>query len=558
MNVTFKKISVALYCCIFTVFGFLHYVEAYIGTTIFKDTDIHEEMIGVKSMVGYYAADVSDDIYYIQNNNSNKYIDIHGPSTASGALIHEWTYHPNKSENWRITKSTDGYYIIKSLYSNKYIGVDSSNIGVGKDNIKQYYFITDYTKWVMYFDGDDNYVFKPKKWANQYLSSPVNSSNDELQLSSNIGSSIEWKLHKQENISNGTYFIQNFETRKYADLCGPSTADGAVIHQWDLNASNLSSISSWRKWEITKQTDLYYTIKNVYSGKYMGVESSTLAIKQYTSVSDNTKWKIYLIDSDTDLESTEYIFVPKGYSYAPYSYSIGVEDGSNSNGRDLEVKGINESRTSWKLSDASMTYLDRINTWQYEDTRFDYFIGYFEPQGVENGTGYIDMQIYAEHDPESDDTIWDGWFNTAINHATDQWTSAMPDYIRDFENVSTLSSADIEIYGGDIDYFGYSTVPFYGATSLDGYSVEGFVIYLNEILRVFEYDRTIFKILSTDDRRSLEDLKITITHEMGHALGYAGHSYSTVFAVVNQTHDCYVLQTNEILHLKQIWEIFYE
>jgi hypothetical protein len=76
----------------------------------------------LQTITGYEYADISGT-FYIQNNYTDKFIDIHGPSTSDGALIHEWVYHTNMSENWEISDTSDGYYTIKSLYSNKYIGV---------------------------------------------------------------------------------------------------------------------------------------------------------------------------------------------------------------------------------------------------------------------------------------------------------------------------------------------------------------------------------------------------------------------------------------------------
>ncbi len=547
MKIAMKKFFVLLYCCFFTAFACPLYVKGILDP-----------------LIGYTIADVSNGTYYIQNSYNSKYIDIHGPSTAEGALIHVWSYHTELYENWEITKTTDGYYNIKSLYSYKYIGVDSQNIGINKDNIKQYSTLNDYTKWQIYVDDDENYVFKPKSWINlyQHLICP---SNDELQLSSSIPSTAQWKLYKQENIYNGTYFIQNIDTRKYMDLCGPSTADGAIIHQWDLNANNSSSIDSWRKWEITKQSDLYYTIKNVYSGKYLGLDTSTLAIKQYSSIADNTKWKIYLTvtiddldDGGEDLEVLEYIFVPKGDSYPPYSYSFAVEDGTNINGRDLVLKSANDTRISWDFADASLTYITRIYNWEYKDTRISYYFAYFLPETYINGFAQRNINIFKyNHDINTDSDFTDA-FDLAIPNANSEWRSALSPYIDEFLTTQYLYNADIEIFGGTFDELGYDSVIGAGVCGPISRSVYGFVIYENEISKVYRYYQMKIDIINYAENETEWGMSIVVTHEMGHALGYAGHSFNDIDAIMNASYSTDELQPDEIQNIYQIWEIFYE
>jgi hypothetical protein len=522
-----------------------------------------------QTIIGYSFADVGGN-YYIQSNYSSKYIDIHGPSTLSGTLIHEWVYHPDLQENWFISKLEDGYYCIKSVYSNKYIGVDSQNTGINKNNIKQFTTLNDYTKWVIYVDNEGKYIIKPKLWNYQYLASPVNSSVDELQLSNSLTSTAtKWTFYKQEDVSNGTYFMQNIDTRKYADLYGPLVDAGTIIHQWDLNASNLSTISSWRQWEIIKGSDLYYTIKNIYSGKYMGYDTSTWAIKQYSSVSDNTKWKIYSINTisveldGTDTSVTEYIFVPKGSSFSPYSYSIGVSDGTNVNGRALTLKSVSESRISWDLADATLTYLTRIYNWDYQDTRFSYAFGYFEPEYYVYGVGRRNIDLYIYNHDVLSDPAFSTAFTAAIPYSTNQWDNALNPFINNFQTTPYETSADIRIYGGTIEDLGYDSVPGAGVCGVVSSNLVGFVIYGNEILKVFEYHQMYIDIINYAENEDQFGMNVVLTHEMGHALGFAGHSYNDIggienYAVMNGTYSTSILQNDEKAHLYQIWDHIYD
>lgn len=98
--------------------------------------------------------------YYIQNASTGKYVDIKGPSTSEGAIIHQWQYHTGNQAKWNIehVSNSGGYVRLKSVYSNLYIGVDSSDTSV----IRQYSTQNDYTLWKIDRTTFGNLVFKCK------------------------------------------------------------------------------------------------------------------------------------------------------------------------------------------------------------------------------------------------------------------------------------------------------------------------------------------------------------------------------------------------------------
>jgi len=58
-------------------------------------------------------------------------------------------------------------------------------------------------------------------------------------------------------------------------------------------------------------------------------------------------------------------------------------------------------------------------------------------------------------------------------------------------------------------------------------------------------------------------MNVVLTHEMGHALGFAGHSYNDIggienYAVMNGTYSTSILQNDEKAHLYQIWDYIYD
>ncbi len=115
--------------------------------------------------------------------------------------------------------------------------------------------------------------------------------------------------------------VHNMGTRRYMDVEGPSTAEGANIQQWEI-----STAATQKRWIIEKTTSGYYTIKSAFSNKYVGVDSTSgTAVKQYGTVSDYTKWIIL------ERSSGDYSFhcVALGETLALSSQSDSSQNGSD-------------------------------------------------------------------------------------------------------------------------------------------------------------------------------------------------------------------------------------
>ena len=143
--------------------------------------------------------DLAQGTYYIQNVATEKYIDIEGPSTSSGAIIHQWEYHGEDQEKWIVEYVSDSgdYWRLKSVFSNLYLGVDSSNTSV----IRQYSEQNDYTLWKLErtSSGNVKFVCKATESSGKVLSVPLNSNSDgldltQLEYTNNTNYIDEWKL----------------------------------------------------------------------------------------------------------------------------------------------------------------------------------------------------------------------------------------------------------------------------------------------------------------------------------------------------------------------------
>ncbi len=161
--------------------------------------------------------------YYIQNAGTEKYIDVEGPSTASGAIIQQWQFHTGNSEKWTLqhVSGSGGYVRLKSVLSNLYLGVDSSNTA----SIKQYSTQNDYTLWKIERTsaGNQMLICKATESSGLVLSVPLSSNingTDLTQLSytENTNYRDEWYINKKvvsfvnyydSSISNNSTLLQN-------------------------------------------------------------------------------------------------------------------------------------------------------------------------------------------------------------------------------------------------------------------------------------------------------------------------------------------------------------
>lgn len=95
-------------------------------------------------------------------------------------------------------------------------------------------------------------------------------------------------------LENGTYYLKNKATKKYADIQGPSNDSGAIIHQWKMHGY------ASQQWNFELLSDGYYKIKSMHSGLYLSVENNSseqnAAVKQKAFNNGSGQlWKVELL-----------------------------------------------------------------------------------------------------------------------------------------------------------------------------------------------------------------------------------------------------------------------
>ncbi len=156
-----------------------------LSSTLYSGQTYYLVMGYYLASTGYYSlgvgmsVNIPTDDYYIKNVGSELNVDIHGPGAQE--WVHQWSFHTDDQQDWKIQKQNDGYYTIRSEYgSNKYIGI--STYSIGTDNVKLYSTISDNTKWKIYTTYNGKLFFEPKNGAGMVLYAPDSVSGTELQL----------------------------------------------------------------------------------------------------------------------------------------------------------------------------------------------------------------------------------------------------------------------------------------------------------------------------------------------------------------------------------------
>lgn len=156
-----------------------------------------------------------EGIYYLQNCYSKKYANVLGPSHDEGKIIHQWEYHTAPQARWQVehVEGSGGYIRFKSLFSNKYMGVDQNN----SSQIRQYSTIGENTLWR--FELLDNYavkiICKSSESSGTVLATPADRDGNGEWLTQRTYTddgnySDEWRLLVHRTIYNVNYYDSSF------------------------------------------------------------------------------------------------------------------------------------------------------------------------------------------------------------------------------------------------------------------------------------------------------------------------------------------------------------
>ena len=242
-------------------------------------------------------------------------------------------------------------------------------------------------------------------------------------------------------IPNGTYFIENKRTEKYADIENRTMSAGTQAVQWDFTGDEAG------RWIFTHQGDGYYTIKSANSetAYYLGVSGDQTGndvpvVLRTGTITNGMKWKV------TATASGAYKITPKTGEANDRVLAVGWYL-INSNGVDIEQRDYVEDgnyKDEWKLyrTDGKTVMLVAIKDIDDRDrvTEYDEVFGYL------NDYGYSDFNfVYTEYFSAADclNQMAEASIFVSRSHGTSDSNETILKLYRDGECNSRLYSTDI-------------------------------------------------------------------------------------------------------------------
>ena len=222
--------------------------------------------------------------YIIRNVGTDKYVDIFGSSTIERALIIQSNSNIYDSQKWIIehVANGQGYVRIKSEYSGKYIGIDSSD----NSSIRQYSTQNNYTLWKFERTDSGSLKLLCKALSNTLVLSPPSTSNGtylELTTYSNDSDySDEWVLKSNKYSFTIYHYIDDgYEIRfgstgqdvaEYQNICSE------ILHElFDI--------------ESTYTVSRYYSCADICTG-IPATLSNTTTVCTHSNIDHKTRLKI--------------------------------------------------------------------------------------------------------------------------------------------------------------------------------------------------------------------------------------------------------------------------
>lgn len=272
----------------------------------------------------------------VSSKNNNKVLDIVGGSISNGASVQIYDWNGSVAQQYEIIKNQNGYYTIKNVKSNLYLGVttnwnqmNSSRLvqGVNVSSKGAQFIFTRNSdgSWVISSAWDRRYVF------DLYGGSTNNGSPIQI-FSSNGTVAQSWKLLKVKNTRE--------EMDKLASQNKYAIADGTYFIASSLNTSYVFDVYGGR----------VQNFSNIQIYKSNNTKAQTWSFIKYESPRDhlNTMAKEY----NADITESTYVI-------ECYTNNNVVFNASNGN---VQLANANKaSSQKWKIKKDAMGYITFIN-----------------------------------------------------------------------------------------------------------------------------------------------------------------------------------------------------
>ena len=282
--------------------------------------------------------------YIIKNKNSNKVLDVQNGGTSNGTNV--WQYEENGSDaqKWVIQKNTNGSYSIISKLNGLYLDIQNGNIANG-GNVQvyegngsvaqQFYFIKITKPQETLEDG----TYRIAMFSNQNIGLDIDAG-----LKDNGANVLLWEWYEENNIqkkfnikydeTDGYYTITNVNSGKLLDTENGGNTNGTNVWQYEENGT------SSQKWKIVKNNNGSYSIISKHSGLYLDISNGNIAnggnVQIYEG-NNSVAQQFMFIKLDNQIEKTVEDGIYEITSALDSSKAFDMTDNSTSDGTQLQL-----------------------------------------------------------------------------------------------------------------------------------------------------------------------------------------------------------------------------
>ena len=303
---------------------------------------------------------IEDGIYKIETVLNNKpAFDITDGAKEDKAKIQLWDYLNADQQKFKITLQDDGYYRIKSIYSEKVVAISEYKASNGSQIIQKTEEGTDDEKWIINDEGNGQYSINSKINSSSIEIPNGNGRNGQkIQLSdwdnSNAQKFIITRVERSNIIEDGIYRIAMYTNENQSfDIDSGKRNNGTNVQLWEWAGEK--SYQQQFKF-IYDQFTGSYVIYNVNTGKVLDVQNAG-----YTAGTNIWQYE----PNGTDAQKW-FIEINEDGSYSIKSklngLYIDVKEGKLSNGQNVQLYVGNRSAAQKfkfiKQSDKAVRFLE--------------------------------------------------------------------------------------------------------------------------------------------------------------------------------------------------------